>query len=172
MKKTIKTLAASILLFAFSINATSQTAEMKRFESNMNKAKWENTAYGFSRPAFMSQENIFDGETLTTFATYTSGRVTLSYCELGSWATDESLFPVSGSVIAPNVTIDKVTYKNNKGDISSGYTKDGRAFYMKTDTESAYAGGMPHAEVLALIFPKTFHNAVSKLITVIDQWHK
>ena len=139
MKKTIKTLAASILLCAFSINAMSQTAEMKRFESNMNKAKWENTAYGFSRPAFMSQENIFDGETLTTFATYTSGRV---------------------------------TYKNNKGDISSGYTKDGRAFYMKTDTESAYAGGMPHAEVLALIFPKTFHSAVSKLIAVIDQWHK
>jgi hypothetical protein len=31
---------------------------------------------------------------------------------------------------------------------------------------------MPHAEVLALIFPKTFHSAVSKLITVIDQWHK
>ena len=75
-------------------------------------------------------------------------------------------------MIAPNVTIDKVTYKNNKGDISSGYTKDGRAFYMKTDTESAYAGGMPHAEVLALIFPKTFHSAVSKLIAVIDQWHK
>lgn len=172
MKKTVKTLVFIALSYALSINAAGQTAEQKRFENNMNKAKWENTTYGFSRPTFMSQENIFDGESLTTFATYTSGRVTLSYCELGSWATDESLFPVSGSVIAPNTVIDKVTYKNNKGDISSGYTKDGRAFYMKTDTESAYAGGMPHAEVLALIYPKPYQIAVAKLITVIEKWHK
>ena len=65
---------------------------------------------------------------------------------LGAWSLIGEGYPTVNETIAYNITIKNITYRSERNGIYSGYTTDGRIFYMKTILYSSgdhnFIGGM------------------------------
>lgn len=139
------------------------------FASILRDADWLDSGYGFKYPDFMEKSETFDGEVPTTFECYTWRSAQLSYFFAGNWATFTENFPVAGCRIAPGTEIREVTYKAEKKGIFSGYVADGRIFYLK---RVIVEDEVPHAAVLALIYPKAMQDNMERLIEEVQRFKK
>lgn len=139
------------------------------FASVLRDADWLDSGYGFKYPDFMEKSETFDGEVPTTFECYTWRSAQLSYFFAGNWATFTENFPVAGCRIAPETEIREVTYSAEKKGIFSGYIADGRIFYLK---RVIVEDEVPHAAVLALIYPKAMQDNMERLIEEVQRFKK
>ncbi len=139
------------------------------FASILRDADWLDSGYGFKYPDFMEKSETFDGEVPTTFECYTWRSAQLSYFFAGNWATFTENFPVAGCRIAPETEIREVTYSAEKKGIFSGYVADGRIFYLK---RVIVEDEVPHAAVLALIYPKAMQDNMERLIEEVQRFKK
>ena len=105
------------------------------FSKQMETSTWVDSKYGnFKVPKFFGDEMEFSSNyTLCPFIEYLQYDVIISCSPyMGGWAHEDDVFPVEGSELAKNVFIKSITYKSSqKLSIFSGYTEDGRIFYMK-----------------------------------------
>lgn len=70
------------------------------------------------------------------------------------------------------VTIKDITYQSERHGIYSGYTTDGRIFYMKT---VIYPSGDPnltgHMGTLTIVYPKSYQQSVEPIIKIVRNWN-
>lgn len=75
--------------------------------------------------------------------------------------------PSPGYNISETVCIKNVTYSSKHG-IYSGYTNDGRIWYMK---KVIYNGGeVVSSKLLVLIYPKSMQSEATPFINIIKNW--
>ena len=143
-------------------------AQTKSFASQMNKAKWVSTAYGFRHPDFMTESpEVFVDDIPASVNKWVYQDVTMAcWPMLGTWAVDN--FPAIGSYLTENVTIKSITYKNSKGSIFSGYTNDDRIWYLHKCF--IYGQAVTHVKALVVIYPSSKQTSMKKLINVVKNW--
>lgn len=140
--------------------------------STFAQGKWKNTKYGFGVPAYFSNgSEYFYGDGPYSMQIYKHQNAEISYCGLlGNWAIDDSEFPGRGSVISRTATIRNITYRSRNG-IFSGYTTDGRIYYMKKKVDSYNPNAaVRHAYFLAVIYPKSRQAEMEKVTKMISKW--
>ena len=147
---------------------TQSPAEM--FDSKINSCRWlRNTSgtYNFNYPDFMSLSSYFMEDVPADVEVYSWQTVQLAYWPLlGAWAVDS--FAESGNWISNNAQISNVTYKLERKGIYSGYTTDGRIYYLKKKILDG--GEVPHATVLALIYTEDFRDHMDELTNLVMRW--
>lgn len=147
---------------------TQSPAEM--FDSKICSCSWlRNTSgtYNFNYPDFMSLSSYFMDDVPANVEVYSWQTVQLAYWPLlGAWAVDS--FVESGNWISNNAQISNVTYKLERKGIYSGYTTDGRIYYLKIKILDG--GEVPHATVLALIYTEDFRDHMDELTNIVLQW--
>ena len=149
------------------------------FSKQMETSTWVDSKYGnFKVPKFFGDEMEFSSKyTLCTFIEYLQYDVIISCSPyMGGWAHEDDVFPVDGSELAKNVFIKSITYKSSKKlSIFSGYTEDGRIFYMKKKNHDQVIDpdegiSHPNPSFLAVIYPEDFKNSISPIIDMIKKW--
>ena len=143
------------LLFpCFTLNAEAQSSLVR-------------TQYGFSIPSDWYGGNeswVIDvpGEVVT----YSKGNELLCYWPLlGAWSVDD--YPEPGAYLSETVHIRNITYRSKTG-VYSGYTTDGRIWYMKKNL--MVGREVTHSTVLVLIYPKAKQKQVEPLIKMVNHW--
>ena len=141
------------------------------FVNNMNSCLWDrNTSgtYNFNYPDFMTLSTHYMDDVPGEVEVYSWESVQLAYWPLlGAWAVDS--FTESDNWISDITKIANVTYRSSERlGIYSGYTTDGRIYYLKRKVLDG--GEVPHATVLALIFPEEFKEYIGELIDVVRLW--
>lgn len=126
---------------------TSGVVEEKN-EEQPNDIEWKDSKCGFRYLSGMSYKEEYEDEVPAYFSLYTNSYSELSYSYMGAWAVFD--FPEVGHYVAPGVTIAKITYKNAKRHVYSGYVSDGRIFYLKTHVDDN--GEVSHLQVLTLLY--------------------
>lgn len=142
--------------------------ESDSFENKMQNPTWVALSEGFSLPDFMNTPTeTYVEDVPAEVITYKYDDVELCYWPLlGNWALRE--FPSEGCYVSSEATIRDITYKQESKGIYSGYTSDGRIYYLKikvTDNEE-----IQHLIVLALIYPKAQQDAANKIIKSVQSW--
>lgn len=94
------------------------------------------------------------------------GPVQLVYAFLGNWATQNCTYPVVGKWVAEGVYIKRITYATRNKNFCSGYTNDGRIFYLHRICMDEY----PHAYIWYLIYPKSYQKSVMPLLDRVKNW--
>ena len=140
------------------------------FDNKMNACSWlRNTSgtYNFMYPDFMNSSSHFMDDVPGDVEVYSWQSVQLAYWPLlGYWAVDS--FADTGNWVSYNSKVSNVTYKSERLGIYSGYTNDGRIYYLKTKVLNG--GDVPHATVLALIYPPEFKEYIKELTEVVRTW--
>ena len=162
-----------ILLYLLALCATaSATTHETQATDQMT---WKPTTYNFQVPAYFSDgTEYFYGDGPYSMVIYKHQDAQLSYCSLlGNWACDDEAFPVPGSVLAQNATIKNIVYHAKNG-VFSGYTTDGRIFYMKKKSQpNAVAPeegfSICHSSFLAIIYPKSRQKEMDPVIQMINK---
>ena len=133
----------------------------------LESSDWTRTKYGFSVPDCMyGGDELFIDEIPASVITWSIDDVTLCYWPgMGAWAVTD--YPDPGMFVSANTQIKNVTYSSRKG-VYSGYTTDGRIWYMKKHLLEGRE--VIHADVLVLIYPKEKQSEVSRLIEVVKGW--
>lgn len=122
--------------------------------------------YSFKYPDFMEYTTYFVGDVPGDVEVFSWEDVELAYWPLlGYWAVD---IAEKGNYITQSTTISNVTYKAESKGIYSGYTSDGRIYYLKTKVLDG--GEVPHVTVLALIYPKEFKGHMDELTEIVMRW--
>lgn len=85
---------------------------------------------------------------------------------LGAWAVTD--YPDTDSYLTEDVKVKNITYRNGDGTVFSGYTSDGRIWYMKK--RRLEGGEVIHAKVLVLIYPKESQPDVERFIGIVKGW--
>ena len=173
MKNRLVISLLAALIFAVDVSAQDQNTSQGRFEyfsSRMKTSKWIEGKGSFRVPDFLSQSGEeFVGDVPASVYTYWYDRVNLCYWPLlGNWATDDEDFPVKGCYVSSTAKIAKVTYRAPQKGIYSGYTDDGRIFYLKR--LNTIHDVVTHAVVLVLIYPEKYQEAVQPLIKQVLNW--
>ena len=147
--------------------ASSLPDETNSLSDYMEKGHWTSTEGGFKVPAIMnSTPEVFVDEIPASVKEWYHGNVSICYWPLlGVWAVDE--YPDIGRYVSKSVKISSITYSNKSGSVFSGYTNDGRIWYMK---KRISGGEVPHAHILVLIYPKTMTSDLMKLIEEVKAW--
>ena len=162
-----------IFCFAVNINAQSSEANQKEFVRLMNQNKWSQAKNGFRYPSFMKHQYIEDVDNSIFNAEVYSWNsvqiVNVGY--LGAWSLIGEGYPTVNETIAYNITIKNMTYWRERNGIYSGYTTDGRIFYMKTilypSGDPNFVGGMG---TLTVIYPKSYQQSVEPIIDIVQHW--
>ena len=138
------------------------------FATLLDKAAWYDTGYGFQLPNIMTPSiEIWVEEVPGSVYRWTYEDICLAcWPMLGAWAVSD--YPDVDSYLTEDVKVKNVTYHNSDGTINSGYTSDGRVWYMKK--RLLEGGEVVHAKVLVLIYPKAMQSDVEKLIEVVKGW--
>lgn len=130
---------------------------------------WLKTNYGFSYPAFMQKKTTFVDDVPAEVTEYSFGPVSIClWPGLGTWATLDEDFPVAGSMLSPTTQIASITYRAERKDIHSGYTTDGRIFYLKR--KILVGEGVNHASILVAIYPENYKDHVAPLVRTVQNW--
>ncbi len=164
MKKTL----LYLLLCCTSASAATENTE------GTDQMTWKQTSYNFQVPSYFSDGTDFYGDGPYSMVIYKHQDAQLSYCSLlGAWACDDADFPGAGSVIAQDATIKNIVYKARNG-VFSGYTTDGRIFYMKKKRQEkaiAHEDGTSfcHSSFLAIIYPKSRQQEMDPVIQMINK---
>lgn len=140
--------------------------------NELAQSTWKNTKYGFWIPSYFSNgSEYFYGDGPYSMQIYKHKNAEISYCGLlGNWAIDDSEFPGRGSVISRTATIRNITYRGRNG-IFSGYTTDGRIYYMKKKVDLYNPNAaVRHAYFLAVIYPKNRQAEMEKVTQMISKW--
>lgn len=147
------------------------TFENETLVSNpdFNEMEWiENKDNHFSYPACFSVREDDIENMSALLETYSYEDIELCHWPLlGVWATFVDNYPIVGSQIGRNSKIESITYTSNKG-IYSGYTDDGRIYYMKMLISG---GEFHHVHTLVLIYPRSKQEQVNKLIKEVQHWN-
>lgn len=173
MKNKLVISLLAVLTFSVGTWAQDLNTSEGRFEyfsSKMKTSKWIGGEGTFRVPDFLSQSGEeFVEDVPASVYTYWYDRVNLCYWPLlGNWATDDDNFPTRGCHVSSTAKIAKVTYRAPRKGIFSGYTDDGRIFYLKR-LNTIY-DVVSHAAVLALIYPEKYQEAVQPLIKEVLKW--
>lgn len=75
-------------------------------------------------------------------------------------------FPSEGTLLDYKTSISRITYYSKRG-IFSGFTSDGRVFYMK---KRILKDVCPHPIFYGIIYPKSYNDAVKIIINHIKDW--
>ena len=144
-------------------------SEAEQFGKRLKEEKWSKDDYGFRYPAFMSEKTTYMNDMVADVTVYSYGPVSLClWPMIGSWATSSDAYPVKGSILCPDAKIASITYQAKRSDIHSGYTDDGRIYYLKRRMIEGEA--VIHAQVLVLIYPKDYQEQVESLIKEVQKW--
>ena len=144
-------------------------SEAEQFGKRMKEEKWSKDDYGFRYPAFMSEKTTYMNDMVADVTVYSSGPVSLClWPMIGSWATSSDAYPVKGSILSPDAKIASITYQAKRSDIHSGYTNDGRIFYLKRRMVEGDA--VSHAQVLVAIYPKDYKDQMAPLVKEVQNW--
>jgi len=143
-------------------------AKEETFGDLLSKATWVNTEYGFKFPNCMTPSSeIWLDEVPGTLYRWNYEDVCLAcWPLLGAWAVTD--YPDTDAYLTESVHVKSVTYNNGDGTVFSGYTTDGRIWYMKKVL--LRGGEVVHAKALVLIYPKSKQSDVEKLIGVVKAW--
>lgn len=135
---------------------------------SLDDMRWiRNKDYHFSYPQCFTKSEEFVDDIPADVTTYEYEDIELCLWPLlGNWATFTDEYPVEGSVLSTDARISKTTYTSRTG-IYSGYTDDGRIFYMKVLISG---GEVNHAHSLVLIYPKSRQDEVGSLINEVKDW--
>lgn len=133
----------------------------------LKSSGWTRTKYGFSVPDCMyGGDELFIDEVPASVITWSIDDVTLCYWPgMGAWAVTD--YPDREMFVSANTQIKNVTYSSRTG-VYSGYTTDGRIWYMKKHLLEGRE--VVHADALVLIYPKEKQNEVSRLIDEVKGW--
>lgn len=142
-------------------------SESDSFESKMENPTWVALSEGFSLPDFMNAPTeTFVEDVPASVITYKYDDVELCYWPLlGNWAVRD--FPSEDCYVSSEATIRDITYKQESKGIYSGYTTDGRIYYLKIKVMD---DEVEHLKVLALIYPKAKQDSADKLIKSVQSW--
>ena len=143
-------------------------AKSESFADLLNKATWLNTEYGFKFPNCMTPSNeIWVDDVPGSLYRWNYEDVCLAvWPMLGAWAVTD--YPAQDAYLTESVHVKSVTYSSGDGTVFSGYTTDGRIWYMKKVL--LRGGEVVHAKALVLIYPKSKQSEVEKLIGVVKAW--
>lgn len=136
MKHLTKLILALALLFAGTSVAGAAAPKKKGgytptgFAVRLKNATWVTSDMGFKRPSFMKFYQGDEEQDCMFFYQYSWGPVQLVYAFLGNWATQNCTYPVVGKWVAEGVYIKRITYATRNKNFCSGYTNDGRIFYL------------------------------------------
>ena len=156
-------LGASVLLAQ-----QSNRSDEERFAVEMAKAKWCETPMKFSYPDCLGPSQLYNDDVPALYHLYSWHKVVLGYTELGSWAVSEDDYPGPKYPILGAILVKNITYVHKGKGIYSGFTTDGRVFYMKC--KPTEGGMVTHLQVLALVYPKSFQKSLDILINQIANW--
>ena len=143
-------------------------AKTGSFADLLDKATWVKTEYGFKFPNCMTPSNeIWVEDVPASLYRWNYEDVCLAcWPLLGTWAVME--YPETGSYLTEDVHVKNITYQNSNGTVFSGYTTDGRIWYMKKKLTEG--GEVVHAKILVLIYPKAMQGEEKRLIDVVKGW--
>ncbi len=138
------------------------------FAALIDKATWYDSGYGFSFPNIMTPSTeIWVEEVPGSVYRWTYEDICLAcWPMLGAWAVSD--YPDVDSYLTEDVKVKNVTYRNGDGTLFSGYTSDGRVWYMKK--RLLEGGEVVHAKVLVLIYPKEMQSEVEKIMETVKGW--
>lgn len=142
---------------------------------DIHQSTWKKTQYNFRIPTYFSDgTDYFYEDGPYSYVVYSHYDAEISYCSLiGAWACDDDEFPVRGSVISNHVAIKNITYKSKTG-VFSGYTTDGRIYYLKKKRNIDVIGddgtSVCHPSYLAIIYPKSRQTELDSVIKMISKW--
>jgi hypothetical protein len=71
-------------------------------------------------------------------------------------------------MLSSKAKIENITYKQPRLGVYSGYTTDGKVYYLKK--KLIEGGEVTHSTVLVLIYPQAYQNEVENLIDVVKDW--
>ena len=138
--------------------------------------EWKQSGYDFKVPKYFSNgKEYFYEDGPYSFVIYKHKNAEISYCSLmGAWACDDDEFPSRNHAISNNVFIKSIAYKSANG-VFSGYTTDGRIYYMKkkqnvNNLDPDAELSICHASYLAVIYPKSRQKEMSPVIDMISKW--
>lgn len=133
----------------------------------LESSDWSNTEYGFSVPDCMyGGDELFIEDVPASVITWSVDDVTLCYWPgMGAWAVTD--YPDQEMFVSANTQIKNVTYSSRTG-VYSGYTTDGRIWYMKKHLIEGRE--VVHADALVVIYPKEKQGEVSSLIDMVKGW--
>lgn len=134
----------------------------------IDNATWYSTDYGFKMPNFMTPStDIFVEDVPASFQRWTYDDICVAcWPDLGSWAVTD--YPTPSQYLTEDVLINNVTYQSGSNTIFSGYTNDGRIWYMKKKISSGRA--VDNVKSLVLIYPKSKQTDIKRLIDVVKGW--
>lgn len=136
MKLLTKLIFSLVLLFAGTSVAGAAAPKKKGgytptgFAVRLKNATWVTSHMGFKRPSFMKEYIGVEEDYCATFQQFSWGPVQLVFALLGNWATDNCDYPLVGKPVAEGVFIKRITYATRNKNFCSGYTNDGRIFYL------------------------------------------
>lgn len=138
------------------------------FSTLINNATWYSSDYGFKIPDFMTPStDIFVENVPASFQRWTYDDICVScWPYLGSWAISD--YPTPNQYLTEDVLIKSVTYQSGSKTIFSGYTNDGRIWYMKKKLISGRA--VDNIKSLVLIYPKSKQAEIKSMIDVVKGW--
>lgn len=145
----------------------------EKLQNMLETCSWKKMSGGFKIPDFFTKDETFMTEDYLYWVDeYSFDNVIIGYCPtMGSWAVCD--FPVKGSELSRNATIKDITYDSDP--IFSGYTTDGRIYYMKKivhidGCDEDGEGGVYHPSFLVTIYPKEYKKNVDKIVYMILNW--
>lgn len=144
-----------------------EAQESSSLSDVLRSSGWTRTEYGFSVPVCMyGGEELFIEDIPASVITWAIDDVTLCYWPgMGAWAVTD--YPDRGMFVSVNAQIKNITYNSGK-DVYSGYTTDGRIWYMKKHLLEGRE--VVHADVLVVIYPKEKQDEVGRLIDMVKGW--
>ena len=139
------------------------------FSRLMKHVKWKWHPWNFQYPSFMADANFDETKAIDeycgTLNLHTWGNVELCYWPFRSYTV---AYPDKGTNLTPNAMVSCVTYSSKHKGIYSGYTEDGRIFYMKVVVLSG--DDIDFSAALVLVYPKEYQGNIGKLIDMLYQW--
>ena len=129
--------------------------------------KWHANG-GFRYPSSYRYSETFVEDVPANVEVFSNGDTQLCYWPLlGMWSTFAD-FPEEGVWLSPTERVKNVTYRAESKGIASGYTQNGKIFYLKQ--KITYGEEVKHSKVLVLIHPKSKKNKVSTLTNMVKDW--
>ena len=137
------------------------------YDREMNSCNWITTTsevFNYSYPDFMTSSSYSceQGEVVV----HLWGKVELCYWPfLGYYGME---LAKEDCLISNTTKALNITYQADNLNIYSGYTTDGRIYYMKSKLYDD--PDVPHSTVLVLIYPKEFKDHMQELTEVVRRW--
>ena len=123
---------------------------------------------GFKYPSAYKRSELFVEDVPANVEVFSNGKIQLCYWPLlGMWSTFAD-FPEEGVWLSPTEQVKNVTYRAGSKLIISGYTQNGKIFYLNQKMMSG--GEVNHSKVLVLIYPQSEKNKVSRLLNIVKDW--